>query len=123
MDAPTRAHASSRRLRAIKRRVWELESVGGALGEQTIAKLRRLSPRSALQEMARKILLFALLAAHAALLSAVGEDEVGSGDGSGSGDRCRMSDPLPEPLGGGIVTAGDLEPRCHLACIEKVRAF
>jgi hypothetical protein len=73
--------------------------------------------------MPRKILLFALLAAHAALLFAVGEDEMGSGDGSGSGDRCRIPDPLPEPLGGGIDTAGDLEPRCHLACIEKVRAF
>ena len=74
--------------------------------------------------MARKILLFALLAAHAALLSAVGEDEMGSGDGSGSGDdKCRIPDPLPEPLAGGIDTAGELEPRCHLACIERVRAF
>ena len=80
--------------------------------------------------MARQILLLAVLA-HAALVSAAEEDSSGmgsgeecrgsSGMGSGDGCRCIPPDPRPEPLGGAVNSAGDMEPRCHLACIERVR--
>ena len=73
-----------------------------------------------LQEMARQILLLALLA-HAALVSAAEEDS--SGMGSGDENRCIRPDPRPKPLGGAVDTAGNLEPRCHLACIERVCTF
>ena len=51
------------------------------------------------------------------------EEEYGSGMGSADGSDEGCIEPVPRPglLGGTVATAGNLEPRCHLACIERVR--
>ena len=69
--------------------------------------------------MGWRLLVLSLLA-HG-LLATEEEDGSGMGSADGSGEGCIEPVPRPGLLGGTVATAGDLEPRCHLACIERVR--
>ena len=63
-----------------------------------------------------------IVLAHALLAVAQGESGFGSGEEGSAGDVCKPPNPRPEPIGVSIDTA-TIEPRCHLACIERVHCL
>lgn len=71
--------------------------------------------------MSLRIVLLALLATQLALHRLTTAEEDGEGSGSGNDQEdCLEPNPLPEALGDSQQVAGDMQPRCHLACIENV---